>query len=117
MSAGDDRRRSMVRALLTDGEKRAVRDDEDMDDNTKSSHLSRVRRKITRLEDDAETLREHRPEIYERLRASVCDRAIEARLSDLETRVEYLEAHHEGGQHPNSTNDNNIDNATDTTSM
>lgn len=107
----------MVRALLTDGEKRAVRDDEDMDDNTKSSHLSRVRRKIPRLKEDAEHLRQHRPEIYERLRSSVCDRDIEARLSDLENRVENIEHNHEDDSSEECSTDNNIDNATDTTGM
>lgn len=107
----------MVRALLTDGEKRAVRDDEDMDDNTKSSHLSRVRRKIPRLYEDAEELRKHRPEIYENMRASICERGLEERIDSLEERVETLENQLDNGQYPNDPNDNNIDNATDSTGM
>lgn len=90
MSAGEDSRRSMVRALLTDGERKAVRDSDEMASNTKSSHISRVRGKIERLRDDAELMRKHRPELYHDLQSSICDQGIEERLDDLEAEVSNL---------------------------
>lgn len=104
----------MVRALLTDGERDAVRDADGMDDNTKSSHLSRVRRKFKRLAEDAELLQQHRPEMYDDMRASVCERPLEFRIEHMERqldalddRVDRLESHHPG--------DNNTNNTTNTT--
>jgi hypothetical protein len=60
MLNGDAEYERMTRALLTDGERTAVRDDSEMDNSTKSSHLSRVRKKMGRMEEDARLLRQHR---------------------------------------------------------
>ena len=80
----------MGRALLTDGEKAAVRDDEDVPPESKSTQLSRVRRKIEQMEEDAQLLREHRPEMYDDLRDAVLGEDIEDRLERLESEVEEL---------------------------
>lgn len=88
----------MVRALLTDAERRAVEDDPEMSHSNKTSHLARVKRKIGRLGDDADQLRAHRPEIYEQLHESVCREDIEDRITVLETEVQQLHAileHHD----------------------
>jgi len=63
----------MSRALLTNGERDAIRDDPEMDSSTKSSHLSRVRAKVGKLEEDARLLREYRPELYEEVRDAVVE--------------------------------------------
>jgi len=68
MLNGDGQHEHMARAILTDGERAAVRDDPEMDASTKSSHLSRIRGKIPKVEEDARILRRHRPELYEQLR-------------------------------------------------
>jgi len=80
----------MTRALLTDGERAAVRDDPEMDDSTKSSHLSRVRGKMERMEEDARLLCRHRSEIYEELRDSVVGEELSERIERLEREVEEL---------------------------
>jgi hypothetical protein len=80
----------MTRALLTDGERTAVEDDPDMDDNTKSSHLTRVRRKTVRMKEDARLLREHRPELYDDLRAAVVEQDMDERIERLEQEMEVL---------------------------
>lgn len=67
-------RLSMVdgpRALLTDRERDAVRGDPDVDDDTRRTLLSRVRKKLKNLADDVELLRQHHPEI-----ADVVDEAV-----------------------------------------
>jgi hypothetical protein len=80
----------MTRALLTDGERAAVEDDPDMDGNTKSSHLTRVRRKIVRMKEDARLLREHRPELYDDLCEAVVEQEMENRMAQLEQEMEAL---------------------------
>ena len=104
MSSADEGLRQMVRALLTSGERAAVRDSEDMDDNTKSSHLSRVKNKIRLMSEDSKDLKEHRPELYDQLHEAVCEEAVETRIENLEAevhtlnkRVEQLESDREGG--------------------
>lgn len=81
----------MVRALLTPGEREAVRDSEDMDQNTKSSHISRIKNKIDKMAEDSQDLREHRPELYEELREAVCEDSVENRVADLEDEVQRLD--------------------------
>ena len=81
---------NMPRALLTDAERRAVRGDEDMTQNNRSSHLSRVRRRMDDMATDAELLREYRPELYERLHESVCEEDIDERVAALERQVREL---------------------------
>lgn len=80
----------MTRALLTDGERAAVEDDSDMDGNTKSSHLTRVRRKTVRMKEDARLLRKHRPELYDDLRAAVVEQDMEEQIERLEQEMEAL---------------------------
>jgi len=81
----------MTRALLTDGERDAGRDDPEMDAGTKSSHLSRVRSKLDRLREDARLLREHRPEIYDDAREAFVGEEIDERVDRLEQEVERLQ--------------------------
>jgi len=79
------------RALLTDGERDAIRDDTDMTPNTRHSHLSRIRQKIyTRLGDDLDLLRENQSELAADIEAVVCQQDSDA--SDLETRISHLES-------------------------
>jgi len=80
----------MSRALLTNGERDAIRDDPEMDSSTKSSHLSRVRAKVGKLEEDARLLREYRPELYEEVRDAVVEEKLDERIKRLEREVEQL---------------------------
>jgi len=80
----------MTRALLTDGERDAVRDDDEMEAGTKSSHISRVRGKMDRMEEDARLLRTHHPELYEQLRDAVVEEELNERIERLEREVEEL---------------------------
>jgi phage shock protein A len=80
----------MGRALLTDGERDAIRGEGDASPETRSTQLSRVRRKIEQMEEDAQLLREHRSEMYEDLRDAVLGEDIEKRFERLENEVEEL---------------------------
>jgi len=80
----------MARALLTDGERKALTD-EDMDDNTRSTHLSRIKNKLDRLSEDARLLREHHPEMYEDAREAFISEEIDERVDRLEREVERLQ--------------------------
>lgn len=90
MLTEDGEREQMSRALLTDGERDAIRDDPEMDASTKSSHLSRVRGKTSRLEEDARLLREYRPELYEEIRDAMVEEELDERIKRLEQEVEEL---------------------------
>ena len=79
----------MARALLTDGERQALTD-EDMDDNTRSTHLSRIKNKLERLSEDARILRENNPELYEQAREQFCEEELDERVQRLEEEVEAL---------------------------
>lgn len=79
------------RALLTRGERRAIRGDDDMDSNTRSSHLSRVRQKIPKLEEDVALLREHRPEDAAAIEDAICRDSVEYRLNDMDSRIGEIE--------------------------
>jgi hypothetical protein len=61
------------RALLTEREREALADDESGSYRYKTRTY--LRNRLDRLERDAELLREHEPELYERLQATVCDDA------------------------------------------
>lgn len=80
----------MTRALLTDGERDAIRNDPDMDASTRSSHLSRVRGKLDRLREDAELLRRHRPDLYDEVRNAVVEEELNERIERLEQEVDEL---------------------------
>lgn len=86
----DPERERMARALLTDGERAAVRGDEEMSASTRSSHLSRVRGKLSELETDAQLLRENDPDLYEQVRDAVVEEELTARIERLEAEVEEL---------------------------
>jgi len=90
MLTGDGDLGEMARALLTSGERDAVRGDPEMDASTRSSHLSRVRGKLENLEDDAQLLRAHQPELYEQVRDAIVEEEIDERIRRLEEEVEDL---------------------------
>ena len=76
------------RALLTDGEREAIRGEtDDMTKGTRDSHFSRLRSKIEQMEQDVRDLREHQPEYYESLREVVCEPGTDERLTVLENEV------------------------------
>lgn len=62
----DDRR-----GLLTPREREIMTREVDVTDEYYYSVVSRVRRKIQRLEDDAKVLREHHEDLYDELRGAV----------------------------------------------
>lgn len=80
----------MSRALLTDGERKAIRGDEDVNEGSRTTQLSRVRKKIKQMRDDAQLLREHQPKMYDDLREAVVGEELEQRLERLEDEVEEL---------------------------
>lgn len=80
----------MARALLTSGERDAIRGDPEMDASTRSSHLSRVRGKLENLEEDARLLRVHKPEMYEQVRDAIVEEEMNERIRRLEQEVEEL---------------------------
>ncbi len=84
---------SVPRALLTDGERAAVRgDDDDMTASTRNAHLARIRKKIEKMAQDTRDLREHRPDIYDQLHEAVCEQSLDERITDLEHEIVDLEA-------------------------
>lgn len=88
----------MTRALLTDGERAALRGDETVDHSTRSSHRSRVKKKLNdRMDEDARILREYAPDLYDRLHESVCEEQMVERVERLEQEVEELRAELENG--------------------
>ena len=64
----DDRR-----GLLTSREREILTHEADVSENYRSTVVSRVRQKITKIGSDAALLREHRPDLYTNLRSEVCD--------------------------------------------
>lgn len=83
----------MRRALLTDGERAALRGDESVDAATRHTHRSNVKKKFeNRLQEDVEILREHDPELFDLLQASVCDDSLEDRVTTLERELEGIKA-------------------------
>lgn len=81
----------MARALLTDGERQALTD-EDMDDNTRSTHISRIKNKLDLLGEDAQILRENAPELYEQAREEFCEEELDERVQRLEEEFEEFRA-------------------------
>lgn len=80
------------RALLTDGERKAVRgENDDMTKGTRDSHFSRLRNKIEQMEQDARDLREYQPDYYDRLYQAVCKRSNDERITALENEVPTLQ--------------------------
>lgn len=62
------------RGLLTDREQEILTGEADVDENYRYRVVSRVRKKIQRLEADTELLAEHRADLLEELREAVCER-------------------------------------------
>lgn len=60
------------RALLTDREREILSGDADVSDSYRYRVVSRVRKKIERLEKDAELLEQHRPDLLNEVRDSIC---------------------------------------------
>lgn len=83
---------SVVRALLTEAERQAVRGDEDLSQNQISTYVARVKQRMDAMREDADLLREHRPDVYERLHEAVCEEDIDTRVERLEEQVETLQA-------------------------
>lgn len=83
---------NLPRALLTSGERDAIRGDEDMDQNTRNSHLSRIRRKMVKMREDAELLRKHHNELSRDLEDAVCRKSIDERLEQMDERIEDLDS-------------------------
>lgn len=81
----------MPRALLTNGEKKAIRGDSDVNEGSRSTQISRVRRKIKQMRGDAQFLREHDEEMYRNLRDAVLDEDVERRFERLEEKIDELE--------------------------
>lgn len=79
----------MARALLTDGERDALTSDE-MDQNTRSTHISRIKKKLNLLGEDARILREHAPDLYEQAREEFCEEELDERVQRLEQEIEEL---------------------------
>lgn len=80
----------MPRALLTNGEKKAIRGDSDVNEGSRSTQVSRVRKKIEMMRDDAQFLREHDAEMYDDLREAVVGEELEERLERMEGEIEEL---------------------------
>lgn len=65
---------SMPRALLTETERERIRDGADVDRQRRYEAVSRVRRRIQEeMRTDVDVLKENHPQLYEELRAAVCD--------------------------------------------
>jgi MinD superfamily P-loop ATPase len=60
------------RGILTAREREIIRGEADVSDNYSYRVVSRVRKKITRLEADLEILDEHCPDLASELREAVC---------------------------------------------
>ena len=75
------------RAFFTDGERAALRDESEISDNARRTHLSRIKRKMPKLGDDWEFANEHAPEIAEMMQEQICEPSIEARLDRIEAEL------------------------------
>lgn len=80
----------MPRAFLTESERRAVRGDEDMNPNSRSTYIARIRNRFEAMEEDARILRENRPDLYEQLHEVVCEEDIDERIARLEKQMAEL---------------------------
>lgn len=78
------------RALLTDRERAAVREDPDMNPNTRSTHFTNIQRKIPKLREDMMLLQDHQPEYYEQAYANICEASMSDRVDELESQVQVL---------------------------
>ena len=60
------------RALLTDREREILRGEADVSESYRYRVVSRVRKKIQRLEDDVELLETHHQTLHSELRTAIC---------------------------------------------
>lgn len=82
---------NMTRGLLTDGERGALRGDEDIPDGTRGSYRSRVKKRFqNRLGKDMQILREHDPELFELVREKVCEQPVDERIEGLQQETQEL---------------------------
>lgn len=86
----DPRHRYESRAILTDAERRAINPDSEMGQNARSTHLSRVKKKMELLKADSQLLREHRPGLFEEAFDIFSDHDMNERVARLEDQVEEL---------------------------
>lgn len=61
------------RAILTEREREIISREVDVDDKYYYRVISRVRDKISRLDEDLEILEQHREDLAEELRDTLCD--------------------------------------------
>jgi hypothetical protein len=62
-----------VTAIMTKTDRERISGEADVPDSKRYESVSRVRQRINQLDNDAEILKEHHPELYEELRESVCE--------------------------------------------
>lgn len=60
------------RGLLTDREREILRGDADVTDNYRYRVVSRIRKKIERVDDDVQLLADNHETLLEELRSTVC---------------------------------------------
>lgn len=64
---------SKYRAIMTTTDRERISGEADVPDEKRYQAVHRVRNRIEELEQDAEILAEHHPELYEELHEAVCD--------------------------------------------
>jgi hypothetical protein len=60
-------------AIMTSTDRERITGAADVPDNKRYESVSRIRKRIERLEEDVEILEEHHPKLYEELQDAVCD--------------------------------------------
>jgi hemin uptake protein HemP len=64
---------SKYRAIMTTTDRERITGEVDAPDEKRYQSIHRVRSRIEELEQDAEILAEHHPELYDELHEAVCD--------------------------------------------
>lgn len=62
-----------VTAIMTETDRKRMRQEVDVADSKRYESASRIRKRIDELETDAAILKKHHPELYRELREAVCD--------------------------------------------
>lgn len=60
-------------AIMTDKDRERISGKSDDPDSKRYESTSRIRNRIEELQTDAEVLKEHHPQLYDELRAVVCE--------------------------------------------